>query len=79
MPSLIGKEKIINFAKRAKTADTIREIQLYQTVGYSLQMVPELQDYILSTILAVADDHELYGRSLTIEPRPGDRMRGTEI
>jgi len=60
---------LINFAKRAKTADVIRDIQQYQNVAYSLQPVPELQDYILSNMQAAGDVHEMYDKSLQIEPR----------
>jgi son of sevenless-like protein len=38
-------------------------------VAYSLQTVPELQDYILSNMQAAGDVHEMYDKSLQIEPR----------
>lgn len=69
IPSIIKKTTAINFAKRAKTADVIRDIQQYQNVPYSLQPVPELQDYILSNMQAAGDVHEMYDKSLLIEPR----------
>ncbi|KAL2014959.1 hypothetical protein VTK56DRAFT_6723 [Thermocarpiscus australiensis] len=69
IPSVIKKTNLINFAKRAKTAEVIRDIQQYQNVAYSLQPVPELQDYILSNMQAAGDVHEMYDRSLQIEPR----------
>lgn len=69
IPSIIKKTTAINFAKRAKTADVIRDIQQYQNVPYSLQPVPELQDYILSNMQAAGDVHEMYDKSLQIEPR----------
>lgn len=47
----------------------IRDIQQYQNVPYSLQPVPELQDYILSNMQAAGDVHEMYDKSLLIEPR----------
>lgn len=47
----------------------IRDIQQYQNVAYSLQPVPELQDYILSNMAAAGDVHEMYDKSLLIEPR----------
>lgn len=47
----------------------IRDIQQYQNVAYSLQPVPELQDYILSNMSAAGDVHEMYDKSLQIEPR----------
>ncbi|KAK3692665.1 ras guanine nucleotide exchange factor domain-containing protein [Podospora appendiculata] len=69
IPSLLKKTNLINFAKRAKTAEVIRDIQQYQNVAYSLQPVPELQDYILSNMQAAGDVHEMYDKSLQIEPR----------
>jgi son of sevenless-like protein len=69
IPSVIKKTNLINFAKRAKTAEVIRDIQQYQNVGYSLQPVPELHDYIVSNMQAAGDVHEMYDKSLQIEPR----------
>ena len=69
IPSIIKKTNLINFAKRAKTAEVIRDIQQYQNVAYSLQPVPELQDYILSNMSAAGDVHEMYDKSLQVEPR----------
>ncbi|KAK3313874.1 ras guanine nucleotide exchange factor domain-containing protein [Apodospora peruviana] len=69
IPSIIKKTNLINFAKRAKTAEVIRDIQQYQNVAYSLQPVPELQDYILTNMQAAGDVHEMYDKSLQIEPR----------
>ncbi|KAH9883572.1 ras guanine nucleotide exchange factor domain-containing protein [Xylariomycetidae sp. FL2044] len=67
--SIIKKTTLINFAKRAKTAEVIRDIQQYQNAPYSLQPVPELQDYILSNMQAAGDVHEMYDKSLSVEPR----------
>ncbi|KAI1769200.1 ras GEF [Hypoxylon sp. FL1150] len=69
IPSIIKKTNLINFAKRAKTAEVIRDIQQYQNAPYSLQPVPELQDYILSNMQAAGDVHEMYDKSLLVEPR----------
>jgi len=68
-PDFIKKTDLINFAKRAKTAEVIREIQQYQLVPYPLQAVDELQQYILSNMQAAKDVHEMYDLSLQIEPR----------
>ena len=67
--SLVKNTNLINFTKRTKTAEVIRDIQQYQNVPYSLQPVPELQDYILTNMQAAGDVHEMYDRSLTVEPR----------
>lgn len=69
IPSIIKKTNLVNFAKRAKTAEVIRDIQQYQNVPYSLQSVPELQEYILTNMQAAGDVHEMYERSLQVEPR----------
>lgn len=69
IPSLLKKTNLINFAKRAKTAEEIRDIQQYQNVPYPLQPVPELQDYILTSMQQASDVHEMYDKSLQIEPR----------
>lgn len=69
IPSIIKKTQLINFAKRAKTAEVIRDIQQYQNVPYGLQPVPELQDYILRNMQSAGDVHEMYERSLQVEPR----------
>lgn len=63
------KTNLINFAKRAKTAEVISDIQQYQNVPYPLQPVPELQVYILSNMQSAGDVHEMYEMSLSIEPR----------
>lgn len=68
IPSLTPSE-LINFNKRAKTAGVIRDIQQYQNIPYLLQPVPELQDYILSNLQAAGDVHDMYERSLELEPR----------
>jgi son of sevenless-like protein len=69
IPFIIKKSALINFAKRAKTAEVIRDIQKYQNVLYPLQPVPELQEYILSNIQAAEDVHKMYEKSLAVEPR----------
>ncbi|KAK3680258.1 cell division cycle-related protein [Recurvomyces mirabilis] len=69
IPSIIKKTQLINFAKRAKTAEVIRDIQQYQNAPYSLQTVNELQEYILRNMQSAGDVHEMYERSLQVEPR----------
>lgn len=79
IPSIIKKSALINFAKRAKTAEVIREIQQYQNVPYPLQGVPELQDYILNNMVAAGDVHEMYDRSLQVEPREREEDRVVRV
>lgn len=59
---------MINFSKRAKTAEVIREIQQYQSVPYSLETVPELQKFIIQSLTEVRTV-DPYERSLDVEPR----------
>lgn len=68
IPSLTQAD-LINFSKRAKTAEVIRDIQQYQNAQYQFLPVPEIQDYILSNLQAAGDVHEMYDRSLEVEPR----------
>lgn len=69
IPSLIKRTNLINFAKRTKTAEVIRDIQQYQNVPYSLKPLEDLQQYIRSNMQAAGDVHEMYEKSLAVEPR----------
>ena len=50
----------------------IRDIQQYQNVPYLLHPVSELQDYILNNLHSANDVHDMYERSLEVEPRERD-------
>lgn len=71
IPSLT-QTNLINVNKRAKTADVIRDVQQYQNAPYQFHPVPELQDYIINNMRAAGDVHEMYDRSLKVEPRERD-------
>ncbi|KAI7871657.1 ras guanine nucleotide exchange factor domain-containing protein [Spinellus fusiger] len=60
---------LINFAKRAKTAEVIREIQQYQSSLYQLKPVDELQAFIQANLQSTRDEDQLYKESLKLEPR----------
>jgi son of sevenless-like protein len=75
IPSNLKKNNLINFAKRAKTAEVIRDIQQYQNVPYSLQPVPELQEYITTNMKAAGDVAGMYELSLQVEPREREEDR----
>ncbi|KAL8768943.1 MAG: hypothetical protein Q9209_004998 [Squamulea sp. 1 TL-2023] len=77
--SVIKKTNLINFAKRAKTAEVIRDIQQYQIVPYPLKPVGDLQDYILSNMQAAGDVHEMYEKSLAVEPREREDEKITRL
>ena len=79
IPSVIKRTDLINFAKRAKTADVIRDIQQYQNVPYVLKSVPDLQVYILSNMQASGDVHEMYDKSLQVEPREREDEKITRL
>ena len=79
IPSVIKRTDLINFAKRAKTADVIEDIQQYQNVPYVLKSVPDLQDYILSNMQAAGDVHEMYDKSLQVEPREREDEKITRL
>ena len=79
IPSIIRRTELINFAKRAKTAEVIRDIQQYQNVPYPLKSVGDLQDYILSNMQAAVDVHEMYNKSLQVEPREREDEKITRL
>ncbi|KAJ3050654.1 hypothetical protein HK102_012227, partial [Quaeritorhiza haematococci] len=59
----------INFSKRMKTAEVIREIQQYQNAPYSLRDVAEIQEFLRGCLRESADETDLYNMSLQLEPR----------
>ncbi|KAG0206379.1 hypothetical protein BGX28_002142 [Mortierella sp. GBA30] len=60
---------LINFYKRVKTAEVIREIQQYQSVPYCLTAVPEIQAFIRRGLDCTKSVAALYDMSLALEPR----------
>ncbi|KAI9493737.1 ras guanine nucleotide exchange factor domain-containing protein [Zychaea mexicana] len=60
---------LINFGKRMKTAEVIRELQQYQSTPYLLQAVPDIQEFIKTHLQSSRDEETLYNLSLTLEPR----------
>lgn len=69
IPSLIKNSDLINFYKRTKTAEVIREIMNYQNINYPFKTIPEIQSYIADKKEQAGNIHEMYNRSLKIEPR----------
>lgn len=56
-----------------KTTEKIREIQQFQQVSYSLEVLEDIQSFIFNSIAASERDPEvLYQKSLIIEPRERD-------
>ncbi|KAI9260717.1 ras guanine nucleotide exchange factor domain-containing protein [Phascolomyces articulosus] len=69
-PDCLAKSAdLINFAKRQKTAEVIREIKQFQSSPYTLQVVPSMQEFIKRSLEASLDVEALYERSLELEPR----------
>lgn len=69
-PNTLKKSRqLINFSKRMKTAEVIREIQQYQSVPYNLAPVQEIQMFIKCHLQDSRDVGDLYDQSLSMEPR----------
>ncbi|KAJ3263731.1 hypothetical protein HK104_006599 [Borealophlyctis nickersoniae] len=66
------QRKLINFSKRQKSADVIREIQQYQNEPYVLQPVPEIQGLLRESLSQRYDDGVLYDMSVYLEPKETD-------
>ncbi|QSL64821.1 hypothetical protein MERGE_002124 [Pneumocystis wakefieldiae] len=72
-PDMIKNSKdLINFSKRIKTAEIIRDIQQYQSTSYSFQVVPEIQSYLLECLEGMDKLNDMYDLSLDLEPRERD-------
>ncbi|CAI2173196.1 18774_t:CDS:2, partial [Funneliformis geosporum] len=69
-PNTLKKARpLINFSKRMKTAEVIREIKQYQSVPYNLNSVQEIQMFIQCHLQDSRDVGDLYDQSLSMEPR----------
>ncbi|ORZ20438.1 ras guanine nucleotide exchange factor domain-containing protein [Absidia repens] len=78
--NVIKKSKdLINFAKREKTAEVIREIQQYQTLFYKLKTVDEMQAFIRTNLQSTRDEDQLYMESLKLEPREREDEKITRL
>ncbi|CAO3653766.1 unnamed protein product [Mucor hiemalis] len=60
---------LINFAKRQKAAEVIRELKQFQSFAYNFHTIPEFQDFIQVNLDESHDVDRLYERSLVLEPR----------
>ncbi|KAK7203328.1 ras guanine nucleotide exchange factor domain-containing protein [Myxozyma melibiosi] len=63
------RSDMINFSKRTRAAEVIREIQQYQSVPYTLRPVRELQDLLQEGLSNSQNLEQLYNTSLEYEPR----------
>ncbi|KAJ1655164.1 hypothetical protein IWQ61_005037 [Dispira simplex] len=66
---LLNHPRLINFDKRSRTANVIRELQSYQNTPYALTVVPEIQEFIDKSLEDVLDLAGLYDVSYSLEPR----------
>ncbi|KAG2214274.1 hypothetical protein INT47_000830 [Mucor saturninus] len=79
-PNFLKTSKdLINFAKRAKTAEVIREMQQYQTMGYQFRIVEEIQTFIMANLHSSRDEDQLYRESLKLEPKERDDEKITRL
>ncbi|KAI9007925.1 ras guanine nucleotide exchange factor domain-containing protein [Phycomyces nitens] len=60
---------LINFAKKQKAAEVIRELKQFQTPPYTFRKIPELQEFIKTHLENSHDIEQLYERSVRLEPR----------
>lgn len=75
-PSMIKKSRnLINFGKRDKLAEVIKDIQQHQFIPYNLQQVPEIQALISEWLERAQDVSDLYEVSLAMEPREREDER----
>lgn len=63
------QNRLINYAKRMKTADVLLEIQKFQSIPYALTSVPELQEYLKFSLDDAPMHTDLYEVSLVLEPK----------
>ncbi|KAI8367834.1 ras guanine nucleotide exchange factor domain-containing protein [Choanephora cucurbitarum] len=79
-PNFLKTSKhLINFAKRYKTAEVIREIQQYQTTAYHFRPIEEIQMFITENLHSARDEDQLYRESLRLEPKERDDEKITRL
>ncbi|KAJ1827203.1 cell division cycle- protein, partial [Coemansia sp. RSA 2703] len=80
---MITNTRLINFAKRQRTAGTIRDLQQFQNVPYNLTPVAEIQDWLLKRLEELCPNgqssdrlvEEFWKMSTTLEPKEKDSER----
>ncbi|KAJ1821017.1 hypothetical protein LPJ75_000809 [Coemansia sp. RSA 2598] len=80
---MIPNTRLINFAKRQRTAGTIRDLQQFQNVPYNLTPVAEIQDWLLKRLEELCPNgqssdrlvEEFWKMSTTLEPKEKDSER----
>ncbi|KAJ3069632.1 hypothetical protein HDU98_007303 [Podochytrium sp. JEL0797] len=61
--------KLINFFKRTKTAEVIRDIQQFQNEPYQLYSVKEIQEFLQSGFANGMEEQVCFAISMELEPR----------
>ncbi|KAH7336924.1 ras guanine nucleotide exchange factor domain-containing protein, partial [Rhizoctonia solani] len=76
----ISKEQgIINFGKRRKAAEVIREIQSYQAKQYNLSVVDQVQTFIEQSLANIEEKADYWETSMSLEPRERDDEKMTRM
>ncbi|KAJ5767147.1 uncharacterized protein N7511_004763 [Penicillium nucicola] len=65
----ITPEGLINFHKCSMLASSVHDIRRFQQTSYCLQIVPEIQEYLVTQLQSAPDVHDMYERSCMLEPR----------
>lgn len=77
-PDCLRKTKnLINFAKRHKAAEVIRELKQFQSFQFNFKPIQELQDFIQMHLDMELDVEKLYEKSLFLEPRNVESSNNT--
>ncbi|WEJ97326.1 cell division cycle- protein [Yamadazyma tenuis] len=67
--TLLNRARMVNFSKRAKTADILLGLDRFKSTGYNLLLVPEIQKYLDGWFDKCPTIEEQYQLSLNLEPR----------
>jgi len=66
---LVKEGNLINFNKRQKAAEVIREIKKYQQKPYNLSEIPSIQDFLEASLSSVENAPDFWEISMALEPR----------
>lgn len=75
--TLLNRSRMINFGKRAKTADILLGLDRFKLTGYNLLQVPEIQKYLDGWLDKCPTIEEQYQLSLNLEPRDNTSGSGS--
>lgn len=69
---LVKEGNLINFGKRQKAAEVIREIKKYQSRPYNLHEISSVQDLIDKSLDGLENAPDFWELSMQLEPRERD-------